>query len=114
MIQKQKILDKVKNNHHEFLDFLKNYKVIELAIGVVIGSAVKDLVTSIAEDLIMPIIGIFTPSGSWKDLVFTVMGSQFKIGNLISATLDFVIVAVIVFIVIKKILKIEDETKLKK
>ena len=83
MENKTKILDKVKNNHHEFLDFLKNYKVIELAIGVVIGNAVKDLVTSIAQDMIMPIIGIFTPSGSWRELVFTIAGSDFKIGNLI-------------------------------
>ncbi|MFA7301197.1 MAG: MscL family protein [Candidatus Shapirobacteria bacterium] len=105
----QKILDKVKNNHHEFLDFLKNYKVIELAIGVVIGNAVKDLVTAIAQDLIMPIVGIFTPTGSWRELVFIVAGSEFKIGNIISALLDFAIVAFIVFIVVKKLLKINDK-----
>jgi len=109
MQQKQKILDRVKNNHHEFLDFLKNYKVIELAIGVVIGNAVKDLVTAIAQDLIMPIVGIFTPSGSWRELVFTVAGSDFKIGNIISASIDFAIVAIVVFIVIKKILKLEEK-----
>lgn len=109
MMQKQKILDKVKSNKNEFLDFLKNYKVIELAIGVVIGNAVKDLVTSIAQDMIMPIIGIFTPSGSWKAISFFIMGSEFKVGNLISASLDFAIVALIVFIVIKKILKISDK-----
>lgn len=109
MQQKQKILERVKNNHHEFLNFLKNYKVIELAIGVVIGNAVKDLVTSIAQDLIMPIIGIFTPSGSWKNLAINIMGSDFKIGNFISASLDFTIVAVVVFIVVKKLLKIDDK-----
>lgn len=113
MQQKTKILDRVKNNHHEFLDFLKNYKVIELAIAVVIGNAVKDLVTAIAQDLIMPIVGIFTPTGSWRELVFTIAGSDFKIGNIISASLDFAIAAVIVFIVIKKILKIEDSEKKK-
>jgi len=113
MKKKQKLLERMKNNHHEFLEFLKNYKVIELAIGVVIGNAVKDLVTAIAQDLIMHVVGIFTPSGSWQELVFTIMGSEFKIGNIISATLDFTIVAVVVFVVIKKILKIEDETKKK-
>lgn len=113
MIQKTKILEKVKNNHHEFLDFLKNYKVIELAIGVVIGNAVKDLVTAIAQDLLMPIIGIFTPTGSWQTIAFNIMGSEFKIGNLISSVLDFAIVALVIFIVIKKILKIEDEVKKK-
>lgn len=109
MQQKQKILEKVKNNHYEFLDFLKNYKVIELAIGVVIGNAVKDLVSSIAQDLIMPIVGIFTPSGSWKNIAINILGSDFKIGNFISASLDFVIVAVVVFIVVKKLLKIDDK-----
>jgi len=109
MIQKQKIIEKAKANKNEFVEFLKNYKVIELAIGVVIGNAVKDLVTSIAQDLIMPIIGIFTPTGSWKNIAINVMGSDFKIGNFISASLDFVIVAVVVFIVVKKLLKIDDK-----
>jgi large conductance mechanosensitive channel len=85
------------------------HEVIELAIGVVIGNAVKDLVTAIAQGLIMPIIGIFTPSGSWRELIFTVMGSDFKIGELISASLDFAIVALVVFIVVKKLLKINDK-----
>ena len=53
-----KIKEKIKKNQGEFLDFLKNYNVIELAIGVVIGNAVKDLVTSIAEDILMPVVGI--------------------------------------------------------
>ena len=88
---------------------MKNYKVIELAIGVVIGNAVKDLVTSIAQDMIMPIIGIFTPTGSWKTISLFIMGSEFKVGNLISASLDFAIVALIVFVVVKKLLKINDK-----
>jgi large conductance mechanosensitive channel len=108
-MKKIKIIDKVKNNKNEFVEFMKDYKVIELAIGVVIGNAVKDLVTAIAQGLIMPIIGIFTPSGSWRELIFTVMGSDFKIGELISASLDFAIVALVVFIVVKKLLKINDK-----
>ena len=84
-MKKIKIIDKVKNNKNEFVEFMKNYKVIELAIGVVIGNAVKDLVTSIAQDMIMPIIGIFTPTGSWKTISLFIMGSEFKVGNLISA-----------------------------
>lgn len=110
-----RVLDKVTKNKSEFLDFLKNYKVIELAIGVVIGTAVKDLVTSIADDLLMPVIGMLTPDGSWRSIVINVYGSEFKIGNLIGSILNFLIIAGIVFIVIKKILKIEkDEEKVKK
>ena len=104
-----RVLEKVSKNKGEFLDFLKNYNVIELATGVVIGAAVKELVAAIADDLIMPMIGILTPNGSWKSIAFSVYGSEFKIGDLISSTLNFLIIAMIVFIVIKKILKIEKD-----
>ena len=116
VIKKKKreiIIEKASASKNEFLDFLKNYNVLELAIGVVIGSAVKDLTSSIADDMIMPIIGIFSPTGSWREIVFTVAGSDFKIGNMIGSLLNFLIIAVLVFVVIKKILKI-DSSKLKK
>ena len=105
------VVEKVKNNKNEFLDFLKNYNVLELAIGIVVGGAVKDLVSSIANDMIMPIIGIISPTGSWREIVFTIAGSDFKIGNLLGATLNFVIIALLVFVVINKILKIESNKK---
>lgn len=104
-----KVLDKVSKNKNEFMDFLKNYNVVELAIGIVIGGAVKDLVASIADDLLMPIIGMLTPDGSWRSIVISVYGSEFKIGNLIGSLLNFLIIAAIIFIVIKKILKIEKD-----
>lgn len=105
------IIEKASESRNEFLDFLKNYNVLELAIGVVIGSAVKDLTSSIADDMIMPIIGMMSPTGSWREIVFTVAGSDFKIGNLIGSLLNFLIIALLVFIVIKKILKIEKKPK---
>ena len=111
IIKKKKreiLIEKASKNKSEFLDFLKNYNVLELAIGVVIGSAVKDLTTSIANDMIMPIIGIMSPTGSWREIVFTIAGSDFKIGNLIGSLLNFLIIALLVFVVIKKILKIEN------
>ncbi len=106
---KTKIKEKIGKDKNEFLEFLKNYKVVDLAIGVVIGSAVKDLVTSIANDLLMPIIGILTPDGSWRSIVINIYGSELKVGNLIGSLLNFLIIALIVFIVIKKILKIEKD-----
>jgi large conductance mechanosensitive channel len=97
--------DKVIKN--EFLEFLKEYSVIQLAIGVVIGSAVKELVSSLANNIIMPLVGIFTPSGAWRDIVFSIAGSEFKVGLLISSLIDFIIVALVVFLVAKKLLKVE-------
>ena len=111
--RREVLIEKASESKNEFLDFLKNYNVLELAIGVVIGSAVKDLTSSIADDMIMPIIGMMSPTGSWREIVFTVAGSDFKIGNLIGSTLNFLIIALLVFVVIKKILRIEKNPKSK-
>lgn len=102
---------KKKLSENEFWKFLRNYNVFELATGVVIGGAVKDLVASIADDLLMPIIGMVTPNGSWESIVITVAGSEFKIGNLISSFLNFIIIALVIFVLVKKILKVEDKAK---
>jgi len=92
---------------NEFLEFLKDYSVIQLAVGVVIGNAVKELVSSLANNIIMPLVGIFTPSGAWRDIMFSIAGSEFKVGLLISSLIDFIIVALVVFLVAKKLLKVE-------
>ena len=92
---------------NEFLEFLRDYSVIQLAIGVVIGNAVKELVSSLANNIIMPLVGIFTPSGAWRDIAFSIAGSEFKVGLLISSLIDFIIVALVVFLVAKKLLKVE-------
>lgn len=104
---KATIIQKVNNNRLEFFSFLKNYNVIQLAVGVVVGNAVKDLVSSIADNLIMPLIGIFTPSGTWEKITLNLAGTSFRIGLFLSSLIDFLIVALVVFIVLKKILRIE-------
>ena len=71
-----------------------------MAIGVVIGGAVKDLVTSIADNVFMPIIGLLTPNGAWKATAW---------GSLLSSLINFFIIAFVVYIVIKKVLKLDDE-----
>lgn len=106
-IKNNKLVEKVRANKGEFMEFLKNYNVIQLAIGVVIGNAIKDLISSIANDVIMPIVGLLTPSGLWREMVWRVGGAEFRVGNLLAAVLDFLIVAILVFVVIKKIFKIE-------
>lgn len=113
-INKAKIvIEKVNSNKSEFLEFLKNYNVLELAIGVVIGTALKDLTGAIVADLIMPLIGILTPSGSWTTIAFKIGGSEFKIGDLMANTINFIIIAVFIFIVANKILKLDKIDKKK-
>lgn len=95
----------LKSTSKEFIDFLKKQKVVSLAVAFVIGGAAKDLVTSTVNNLIMPIIGIITPSGSWREINFEIIGSKFAIGQFLGSLVDFVIIAFLAFFVTKKLLK---------
>ncbi len=91
----------------EFMKFLKEYGVIGLAIGVIIGSKAGELVKSIVDGLLMPVIGLVLPSGDWQKLVV----GPFQIGIVLAALVNFVIVAYLVFWFSKKVLKEETVAK---
>lgn len=100
----------MKQTKQDFLQFLQDQKIVSLSIAVVIGSAAKELVTSTVNNLIMPIVGIFTPSGSWRQITITILNSEFGIGQFLGSSLDFFIIALIVFVVTQKILKFNKES----
>ena len=91
----------------DFMKFLKEYSVIGLAIGVIIGSKAGELVKAIVDGLLMPVIGMVLPSGDWQSLVV----GPFAIGIVLAALINFVVVAWMVFIFAKKVLKEETVTK---
>ena len=91
----------------EFMKFLKEYGVIGLAIGVIIGSKAGELVKSIVDGLLMPIVGLVLPSGDWQQLVV----GPFQVGIVLAALINFVIVAFIVFVFAKKVLKEDSVSK---
>lgn len=91
----------------EFVKFLKEYGVIGLAIGVIIGSKAGELVKSVVDGLLMPVIGLVLPSGDWQQLVV----GPFQVGIVLAALINFVIVAFLVFIFAKKVLKEDSVTK---
>jgi large conductance mechanosensitive channel len=103
----------------EFFDFMKTFGIIGLAIAFVIGQAASRLVTAFVNDIIDPIIGFFLPAGSLETLsvkVTNLAGSttEFKYGDLISNIIDFLIIALIVFLAYKQLSKyklVEDKTK---
>jgi large conductance mechanosensitive channel len=103
----------------EFFDFLKTFGIIGLAIAFVLGQAASGLVTAFVNDTIDPIIGFFLPAGSLETLsikVTNLAGSttEFKYGDLISNIIDFLIIALIVFLAYKQLSKyklVEDKTK---
>ena len=103
----------------EFFDFLKTFGIIGLAIAFVIGQAASRLVTAFVNDIIDPIIGFFLPAGSLESVSFTVTNlagttTEFRIGDLISTIIDFVIIALLVFLAYRQLAKhgfVEDKTK---
>src|SRR5919201_1318677 len=104
----------------EFFDFLKTFGIIGLAIAFVIGQAASRLVTALVNDIIDPFIGLFLPAGSLETMTFKITNlsgstTEFKYGDLISNMIDFLIIALIVFLAYKQLSKYkiveEDKTK---
>ena len=99
----------------DFMAFLKTYGVIGLAIAVVIGGKVNTVVTALVDGIVMPIVGLIAPGGNWREMGFHLQAgneaSLIKIGALLGALLDFLIVAFLVFWFAKKMLKEETVSK---
>jgi len=93
----------------EFTEFLKQYGVIGLAIAVIIGGKLNDLVTAVVSGLLMPIVGRVSSvaGGDWRDWKPELLGIKFEMGKVMGSGIDFIIVALIVFWIAKKILKEE-------
>ena len=95
---------------YEFADFLKKYQVLGLAVAFIIGAAATKLVTAIASDLVMPVVAVLVPGGEWRTATFEVGAVKFLIGDFVGAVIDFLIIALVVFFVVKFIMK-EDATQ---
>jgi len=95
----------------EFRNFLKEYKVIGLAVALIIGLAATSLVKSIVDNLVMPIITPFIPGGAWQTATFEIGPIVIGWGALLGAIINFVVIAFVVFLVAKYALKEETVTK---
>ena len=95
----------------EFIAFLKQYGVIGLAIAVIIGGKLNALVDAVVKNLLMPIIGLLIPGGDWRELAFAIGETKFGVGPILAAMVDFLIVAFVVFVVAKKVLREENVAK---
>jgi large conductance mechanosensitive channel len=91
----------------EFKAFLDEYKVIGLAIAFIIGVAATALVQALVNYVIMPIITPFIPGGEWQTATVTMGPIVISWGAFLGAVINFVVIAFVVFMVAKKILKEE-------
>lgn len=95
----------------EFVEFLKQYGVVGLAIAVIIGGKANALVTAVVDGLLMPLITFFIPDGEWRTMPLEAGPFTFMIGPIVGALIDFTIVALIVFWFAKRVLKEEKVAK---
>jgi large conductance mechanosensitive channel len=98
---------------NDFKGFLQRGNVVELAVAVVIGGAFGKIVTSLVDDLVMPLIGIILGGVSFKDLAVKVGESTVKYGNFIQTSFDFIVIAFVVFIFVRAYERMRGGDKLK-
>jgi large conductance mechanosensitive channel len=86
---------------NEFKTFLENYKVMGLAVAFIMGVYLGLLVQSLANDLLLPAIGLVLPVSDLKSYEYIVKEQAFGIGNFLGALITFIIVALVIFILVK-------------
>ncbi len=87
----------------EFKEFAMRGNVMDLAVGVIVGGAFSSITTSLINDILMPVIGIFVSEASFADLTVTVGSAVVAYGNFIQAVINFLIMAFVVFCMVKGI-----------
>ena len=97
----------------EFREFAVKGNVVDLAVGVIIGAAFGKIVASFVADIIMPLVGILIGGVHYEDLVWQVGDAQVTYGKFIENIVDFVVIAFVIFWMVKVInhirRKMEDE-----
>lgn len=101
----------------DFREFLLKQNALALAVGVIIGAAVGKVVSSIVSDLLMPVIGLALPGGSWREWKYVLsqttgpdgkeVVNAINYGAFLGTVVDFVIVAFVVFLLVKRFMKPE-------
>ena len=90
----------------EFKEFISRGNMMDLAVGVIIGAAFTAIVNSLVKDLINPLIGLFIGKIDLSNLKFTIGEATFKYGSFLNAVINFLIIALVVFFLIKSVNKI--------
>ncbi len=96
----------------DFKKFLMQTNALALAIGVIIGGAIGKVVGSLASDILMPVIGLAIPGGAWREASLVLAtnpdgtpSAAITYGAFLGAVVDFVIIAAVVFMITKSVMK---------
>lgn len=96
----------------EFREFIARGNVIDMAVGIIIGAAFTAIVSSVVEDLINPVISLFTGGLDFSGLGVRLGESEdaavFAYGNFITALINFLIIAFVVFLLVKAVNRVKE------
>ncbi len=96
----------------EFKDFIAKGNVMDMAVGIIIGAAFTAIVTSLVDDLINPIISLFTGGLDFSGLGYSLGegegAAMFAYGNFIMAVINFLIIAWVVFLLVKMVNRVKE------
>ena len=102
----------------EFKEFISRGNVMDMAVGVIIGGAFTAIVTSLVNDIIMPLLSLITGGLDFTSLCIVLKegedGATLNYGSFISAIINFILIALVIFCIIKSINKVskkKEETK---
>lgn len=90
----------------EFKEFAMKGNILDMAIGLVIGGAFQAIIKSLVEDIIMPFTALFTGNVDYTNWVIQVSSAQIKIGSFITALINFLIIALSIFVALKVIVSL--------
>lgn len=95
----------------EFKEFIARGNVMDMAVGIVVGGAFTAIVNSLVNDIIMPLIGIIIGGVDFSQLAITVGNATFCYGNFIQAVINFLLIALTVFLLIKALNKVSEASE---
>lgn len=95
----------------EFREFISRGNVMDMAVGVIIGGAFTAIVNSLVENILNPLLGLITGGLDFSSLSVGIGEAQFKYGSFISAVINFLLIAMVLFSIIKLINKLHWKKK---
>ena len=110
----KKELGKVKKIGGDFKSFISRGNVVDMAVGVIIGGAFGKIVTSLVNDVLTPIIGVFLGGLNFSELSFGFKDAQINYGLFIQTVVDFLIIAACIFAMVKVFEKFKKKEEPKK
>ena len=113
MNKRKDVLKKGENTLKEFKEFISKGNIVDMAIGVIIGSAFGKIVTSLVNDIFMPIIGVIIGGLDFSNLSIKVGNSTIMYGSFIQNVVGFLIVAACIFFMIKVLSKFKKKEEVK-